>query len=236
MVAAFATDPASVSTYYADNSGVVGGGQRSVGRTEVDAYWKTLVGSGMTWKLETLEVGGRADLPWVRGRSTLSRPTGGGASIVEYVGLLTRVNGQLRFLVDAYAMFPSATRITPADEPKVRGLDSLWARMYATHDTTAALQLYAPNVVVISANGSHKTRAEELGDVRPYPGMTVEFFRSRPETVKTFENTAVVTGVADWRLVTNGRRRDLQRTYAAVYRRGGPLGWQIVALKMGSAP
>ncbi len=43
---------------------------------------------------------------------------------------------------------------------QVRRLDSLWARMYAKHDTALAFQLYAADLVFTSANGAQKTRAQ----------------------------------------------------------------------------
>src|SRR5688572_29156394 len=40
MVAAFKRDPASVARYYTDDASIMGGGARSVGREQVDRYWR----------------------------------------------------------------------------------------------------------------------------------------------------------------------------------------------------
>jgi ketosteroid isomerase-like protein len=124
----------------------------------------------------------------------------------------------------------------PPPEAAVRGLDSLWARMYATHDTVAARRLYAPELVFTSASGRQKDLDAELADVRPQAGLAMEFFRSTPTQVRVHDATAVVTGIAEWRFTLNGQVRDVRRTYTATYARGGPLGWRIVAVHMGSAP
>ena len=232
MVAAFTASPASTGRFYTDDAAVVGGGTRVVGRAAVDAYWSG-IGAGSTWKLETLDVGGTAAAPWVHGRSTLTSASGR-VSLTEYVGLLQRgADGQLRFRVDAYALAGGTS--TPADEAAVRGLDSLWARMYQTHDTATAVQLYAEPLVFISANGTQKTRAEELADVRPAAGLTMDYFRTKPATVRVFGRLALVTGTAEWRFTMNGAPRDVRRSYTAIYSRGGPLGWRILAIQMGNA-
>jgi ketosteroid isomerase-like protein len=230
MVAAFATDPASTAKFYTDDAGVVGGGMRVVGRDAVNNYWRS-IGPGSTWKLDVLDVGGIPDAPWVHGRSTLTSGSGR-VSLTEYVGLLQRgVDGQLRFRVDAYAGGPATT--APGDEAAVRKLDSLWANLYAKHDTASALQLYAPSLVFVSGDGRHKTLADELGDIRPAPGLTMEYFRTTPTTVKTFERVAVVSGTATWRFSMNGSPRQIERPYTMVYGRGGPLGWRVLAVQMG---
>jgi ketosteroid isomerase-like protein len=230
MVSAFAASPASVAKFYTDDAGVVGGGFRAVGRTAMDDYWKS-IGPGHTWKLEVLDVGGIPEAPWVHGLSTLTNPTGR-VSATEFIGLLQRgVDDQLRFRVDAYAGGPAKAQ--PGDEAAVRKLDSLWASLYAKHDTVSAAQLYAPYLVFVSANGTHKTFAGEMADIRPAAGLVMEYFRTTPTTVKTFDRVAIVSGTADWRFAMNGTPRQVGRPYTAIYTRGGPLGWRIVAVQMG---
>jgi hypothetical protein len=83
----------------------MGGGARSVGREQVDRYWRE--GPRATdWTLEVLEVGGDAQSPWVRGRSTLAS-TSGRRMATDYVGILKRgSDGQLRFYVDMFVGAP----------------------------------------------------------------------------------------------------------------------------------
>ena len=118
----------------------------------------------------------------------------------------------------------------------VRALDSAWARAYATHDTTLALALFAPDLIVTGANGSLKSRADELGDIRPQPGLRMQYFRTSEVNVRVYGRSAVVTGLASWRFTFNERDSEMSRRYTAVYVSGGSLGWRMVALHMGRAP
>jgi ketosteroid isomerase-like protein len=231
MVAAFTADPASTARFYTSDAAVVSGGMRVVGREAVDNYWKSIT-AGATWKLEVLDVGGIPEAPWVHGRSTLTNAQGR-VSLTEYIGLLQRgVDGQLRFRVDAYA--GGAATAQPGDEAAVRKLDSLWASMYAKNDTASALQLYAPSLVFKGSDDRTKTLGDEMGDIRAAPGYSIEYFRSAPTTVKTFDRVAIVQGTAEWRFSMNGGApRQIGRPYTAIYIRSGPLGWRIVAMLMG---
>jgi ketosteroid isomerase-like protein len=101
MVAAFKSDPASVAKFYSDDASILGGGQRSVGREEIDQYWKSGAAMFADWKLEVIEVG-EGPSPWVRGRSTVVGKSGSSMT-TEFVGLLKRQpDGRLKFYVDMY--------------------------------------------------------------------------------------------------------------------------------------
>jgi ketosteroid isomerase-like protein len=122
----------------------------------------------------------------------------------------------------------------PADT--LRALDSAWARAYATHDTTLAMALFAEDLVVTSASGARKTRAEELADVRPFPGLAMHYFRTTDVAVRMYESVGVVVGLAEWEFALQGQARTLRRSYTAVYVRGGPFQWRMVSLHLGNAP
>jgi ketosteroid isomerase-like protein len=116
----------------------------------------------------------------------------------------------------------------------IHRLDSLWARMYARHDTVLARSLYAEDLVFTSANGNQKNREQELADVRPQPGLVMDYFRTTPTQVRVHEGAAVVTGTAEWRFTWNGQTREVKRSYTIMYSKGGPLGWRILAVHMGA--
>jgi ketosteroid isomerase-like protein len=126
--------------------------------------------------------------------------------------------------------------VLSAQADTIRKLDSLWARMYQLHDTVSAAQLYADDVVITATPGNLKTKAQEMADVRPYPGSTVEYFRTVGADVRMHGSTAVVTGQAEWKFTSNGNTSEVKRRYTMVYARGGPLGWRIVAMHIGRAP
>ena len=121
-------------------------------------------------------------------------------------------------------------------EAQLRALDAQWANAYMTHDTASALALFADDIVITASNGSMKSRAGELGDIRATPGLVMEFFRTSDVAVRVFGESAVVTGRADWSYTMNGRKGGAARRYTATYVRGGPLGWRMVALHLGTAP
>ena len=122
-----------------------------------------------------------------------------------------------------------------ADEARVLGLDSLWARAYQLHDTASALQLFDEKILITNTRGQ-TDRANELNDVRAQQGLTLHYFRTRDVTVRTLRDAALVTGIAEWSFTYNGRKSDTRRAYGAVYRRGGPLGWKMMALHIALAP
>ena len=136
----------------------------------------------------------------------------------------------------ACASTPRDPQAAASPEAGLRSLDSLWATMYARHDTVAAAQLYADDLVFRSANGTVKTKADEMRDVRPAPGLVMDFFRTTPTTVRVEGDSATVAGTAHWRFTMNGQPREVRRTYEHQYARGGPLGWRIVRVQMGAAP
>lgn len=122
-----------------------------------------------------------------------------------------------------------------ADIAAVRALDSLWARTYAVHDTVNADRLMAADFFMTSGNGAVKTKAAELGDIRPGPGLRMDYFRTESPHVHVYGNVAVVSGFAAWAFEQGGRQASFRRKYTAVYTRGGPLGWRLQELHMAAA-
>jgi len=137
------------------------------------------------------------------------------------------------FLIVCFAAASAAAQ-SPAVE-QIRALDSIWTRSYFTHDTAAALSVLSPDIFITSTNGSFKNRDAELNDVREYPGMTVNYFRSTDVKVRPYQGSAAVTGQLEWETSTGGRASAVRRRYTAVYAPGGPRGWHMVVLHIGAA-
>lgn len=112
MIAAFKSEPASVARFYTDDASIMGGGQRAVGRVQVDQYWSQ--GPMPTdWVLETLEVGGDSQSPWVRGKSTLVGQ-GGRRMVTDFVAILRRQpDGRLKYYIDMYVGSGAPVMRTP---------------------------------------------------------------------------------------------------------------------------
>lgn len=125
---------------------------------------------------------------------------------------------------------------TATPETEVRALDAGWARSYQVHDTAYAISLFADDMLVTATNGSLKNKNGELADIRPNPDLKMDYFRTRDVNVRMMQNAAVVTGLAEWSFTYKGRASQVARRYTAVYERGGPLGWRIIALHIGRAP
>lgn len=114
-------------------------------------------------------------------------------------------------------------------------LDSAWARSYATNDTALASKLFDDSLIVTSGNGRLKDKKGEMADVGPaQPGFQIHYFRT--SDVRVQPRAGVVTGLAEWSWTFNGNTNLTRRRYTAVYARGGPLGWRMVALHIGPAP
>lgn len=135
----------------------------------------------------------------------------------------------------ASLLWPSAA-MGQAAADSIRKLDSAWARSYATHDTALAIALFADDLVVTSGSGTLKNKQEELGDVRPQAGLQMSYFRTRDVQVRVHGGAAVAIGLLEWEFTFNGRQSNMRRRYTAVYARGGPLGWRMMALHIGRAP
>lgn len=114
-------------------------------------------------------------------------------------------------------------------------LDSAWARSYATADTGLANKLFDDSLFVTSGNGRIKNKKGEMADVGPLPpGFEIHYFRT--SDVRVQPQAGVVTGLAEWSWTWKGSTTTTRRRYTAVYARGGPLGWRMVALHIGPAP
>jgi ketosteroid isomerase-like protein len=216
MVAAFKRDPGSVGAFYTDTAVIAGGGQQFQGRASIDNYWKGTTGFA-DWSLETLETGGHADAPWAYGRSVLLSKSGQQMETF-FVGLLRRApSGELKFQVDAFT--------------RQRGDDSgdEAARAFAGYlsavekgDAGALRVLLDDQFVIISS--AVRNKAEEIADLVPASGGTVDYFRSDETRTRGFGALAVTTGILRWKY--NGR--ELQRNHSTIAIRRGA-DWKILS-------
>ena len=117
----------------------------------------------------------------------------------------------------------------------LRHLDSLWTRSYATSDTALGNKVFDDSLIVTSGQGRLKDKKGEMADVGPpQPGFQLHYFRS--SDVRVQPRAGVVTGLLEWQWTWQGKTNLTRRRYTAVYVRGGPLGWRMMALHIGPAP
>lgn len=114
-------------------------------------------------------------------------------------------------------------------------LDSAWARSYAVHDTVMAQAIFEKDLLVVGGNGTMKSRDAELRDIRPAPGLTMHYFRTKGADVHCYAAACAVVGVAEWEFEMNGAVSATRRRYSATWVRGGPKGWQMVSLHISQA-
>jgi hypothetical protein len=131
--------------------------------------------------------------------------------------------------------FPSVGLAQTAADSVLR-LDSAWARSYAVHDTALAGAVFSDSLVVTSTSGAVKNKQGEIADVRAQAGLQMHYFRTEQPRVRLYPGTGIVTGIASWQFTYNGQLNSVRRAYTSVFVRGGPLGWQMVALHIGRAP
>jgi ketosteroid isomerase-like protein len=216
MTAALTREPAAVAAYYADTAAIIGGGQRLQGRAAVDEYWK---GATMfeKWTLETLETGGPATAPWQFGRSVLHGRSGRTME-TYFVGLLRRTAaGDLKFVVDAFTREKGdggeadAARVTDA-----------YLKAVERADAKALGEILDDQFVIVSSSARNK--AQEIADLVPASGGTVEYFRLDDAKTRGFGAFAVTSGVLRWKFAG----RVLERDYTSIAVKRGA-DWKILA-------
>jgi ketosteroid isomerase-like protein len=217
MTAALAREPAAVAAFYTDSAAIIGGGQRLQGRAAVDEYWK---GATMfeKWTLETLEIGGPATAPWQYGRSVLHGRSGRTME-TYFIGLLRRTAaGDLKFAVDAF----TRERGEGGEAEAARVTDA-YLKAVEKADAKALGEILDDQFVIVSGSGA-RNKAQEIADLVPASGATVEYFRLDDARSRGFGALAVTTGVLKWKF--GGRA--LERDYTSISVKRGET-WKILA-------
>jgi ketosteroid isomerase-like protein len=218
MVAAFKRDPGAVAAFYTEEAAIIGGGQRHQGRAAVDAYWK---GAGMfeSWTLETLEIGGHPGAPWQYGRSVVHGRSGQTME-TYFVGLLRRTaGGDLKFVVDAF----TRQRGDSGEADAARATDA-YLKAVERADARALGDILDDQFVIVSATSGARTKAQEIADLVPASGATVEYFRLDEAKTRGFGALAVTSGILRWKF--GGRA--LERDYTSIAVKRGDT-WKILA-------
>lgn len=125
--------------------------------------------------------------------------------------------------------------VARADTSELVRIDSIWVRNYATNDTATADKLMAADFFMTSGNGRTKTKAQEMGDIRPTAGLRMLYARTEGVHVHVYGAVGVVSGFGTWSFEQNGSTPVSRIRYTAIYTRGGPLGWQLKELHVARA-
>lgn len=107
MIQAFERgDMKAVARFYTDDARIYASGKRVEGRTEIDAFWQQ-VRHPHSWTMQTVDVGGSRDEPFLLVRSTLIEKWSIHADTSRSMCLMTwrrGSDGKLRIENDVYAV------------------------------------------------------------------------------------------------------------------------------------
>jgi uncharacterized protein (TIGR02246 family) len=130
------------------------------------------------------------------------------------------------------AILPAQTATAPARpaEPAVQAIRALEERRFAAmlhRDAEALAAILSDDLTYTHSSGQLETKAQFLESIR---NGTIQYKAILPEAldVRTYGDTAVVTGKGTFKVRMQGEDRSLQLRFTDVYvRRGGT--WQMVA-------
>lgn len=120
------------------------------------------------------------------------------------------------------------------EEREVLAANREWADAMVRGDAAALERLFHDELVVTSGNGTVRDKAGELKDAGPSDIKTY-FFNTEDVRVRVYDDAAVVTGHARWRINYKGRDVDNERRYTSLYVKEKGR-WRMVALQITRLP
>ena len=118
-----------------------------------------------------------------------------------------------------------------ADERQVLAANRGWADAMVRGDAAALERLFHDELIVTTGGGAVRGKAEELKDAAPGPDIKTYFFNTEDVRVRVYDDAAVVTGHAKWRINFKGRDIDNERRFTSLYvKEKGK--WRMVALQV----
>jgi len=114
-------------------------------------------------------------------------------------------------------------------ERQILILNKEWADAMVSGDMAALDRIFDDGLTVTAGNGSTRNKTEEMNDSKPKPDLKTYFFNTEDVKVRIYDDSAVVTGTAKWRINFGGKDVDHEVRYMSVYaKRKGD--WRMVAL------
>jgi uncharacterized protein (TIGR02246 family) len=102
-----------------------------------------------------------------------------------------------------------------------------WARALVTHDTVALAALYAEDIVYVHSDGDRETKAEYIRRIDA-GRLKYESVNLVEPKVRVYGDAAVVNGLFDVRVISDGTPVNTRVVYLHVYVRQGN-AWRMVA-------
>ncbi len=138
------------------------------------------------------------------------------------------------FVVPAYSQAVAEGVPATKESHEVFATISKWADAVRDRDTKALDALFEEGLIITTADGKTRGRAEELELFKPNPQIKTRMIKNEDVKVRVFGQTAVATGLNRMDMLNGDREVRTAFRYTAVflnkYRR-----WQLVALHTGPA-
>ena len=135
----------------------------------------------------------------------------------------------------AVAVWTSASlRGASKDEQAVLDADRRWAQALVKQDVPALKALYADDLVYVHSGGNRETKAEFIRRVET-GGLKYESLELVDPNVRVYGNVAVVNGMFDVRVMSDGSPINTRVVYIHVYTRQAD-AWRMVAHQTTRAP
>jgi uncharacterized protein (TIGR02246 family) len=120
---------------------------------------------------------------------------------------------------------------TTKEEQEITQLNQKWADWIVAGDMKALDRLFDDDLIVTSGSGVLRGKKEELDELRPTAEIKIYFFKVEDVRARVYGESAVVTGLAKWKINFKGRDVDNERRYTTVFvKRNGE--WRIVAQQL----
>jgi ketosteroid isomerase-like protein len=120
-------------------------------------------------------------------------------------------------------------------EQAIREIERLYRDAVMRQDVTAVGRILADDFIATSSRGELRDKAKEIDDIRPSPDFKMEAFDLDDIDVRSFGDTAVVTGRSTLRVAFKGQSNTSVFRYTRVYvKRKGR--WQVVAQQLTRVP
>ncbi|HEX8853058.1 MAG TPA: nuclear transport factor 2 family protein, partial [Pyrinomonadaceae bacterium] len=94
------------------------------------------------------------------------------------------------------------------DEQQVLAANREWADAMVKGDSAALERLFHDELIVTTGNGNVRGKEGELKDTAPSADMKTYFFNTEDVRVRVYDDAAIVTGHAKWRINYKGRDID----------------------------
>jgi ketosteroid isomerase-like protein len=128
----------------------------------------------------------------------------------------------------------TALRGASKEEQAVLDADRRWAQALVKQDIPALKALYADDLVYVHSGGNRETKAEFIRRVET-GGLKYESLELVDPNVRVYGNVAVVNGMFDVRVMSDGSPIDTRVVYIHVYTRQAD-AWRMVAHQTTRAP